>query len=162
MKTQYINGDKSLFDDLVCGDLTPSEFKNNSKIIEEFSKTIDTISKMETGYCLLTIDIKNKRHIQLIVLQPEMYNKYKIYSTFKTTPMENPMSYKVHEINEETDFMTILKDIKTKLPYGINESTIVDMMITDTLDGYKLNTNKLNPVIELNKGLFNKTYSTKQ
>lgn len=157
---QSISTDQELFDKLVCGELTPAEFKNNSVIIEEFSKVVDDIMKLETGYCLLTVDIRNKRNIIVISKDGEgSWYKYRVYSNTKEIPLDNPVSFKVHEIKNNVDLRNEISSAAGKIPYSINEKEILELIVTDTLDGYRINIGKLNPIIQMADSTFSVEYT---
>jgi len=145
-----IGSDHELFDKLVCGSLSPDEFKNNAVIIENFSNTVDQIRKMGSGYALITVDIRTTRNIIIVSKDDSAsYYMYRIYSATKTIPIESPVSFKVHELREDIDLRALLTRTSELLPYTIGEKEILDTLVTDTLDGYRINQHKIDPIVDM-------------
>lgn len=143
---QYIYRDRDLFDYIIFGELSPEEYMNSEKIINEIGSTIDRIQKLNSGYCLMTVDIKKNHNIMLIVINDYATtyssSKYKVYKLTERSDIENPVSFKLEEIDNEENLSKFIYEASKKrvaYNYMVSEEQIVSMIVTETLDGYKIN-----------------------
>ena len=151
-RSDYVDNAKELFDYLIFGKINTEEFSNNQKIIEEFGRAVEEIKELKSGYGLLTVDIKNKR--SLILVSKNKPNSWKsqgftVYHTTEITSMENPVSFKIHEINPDVDINDLIQRVYDKgMSRKIDAKDTVSILVTKTLDGYVVSQKKLTEVID--------------
>ncbi len=144
-RTSGKTADKDLYDRLFFQHLHLNEITNNDEIILSFTDAINKILKKTEGYTLLTIDIKTKSYVILLI-------KAKLYSTaynycyiqVNDKAIDAGTSFNIEQESDSDLFKYLHENTNRR---ALNNIDIVNLIITKTLMGYRINKDKANDVL---------------